>query len=529
VPGDCDYIIVGAGSAGCVLAARLSADPRARVLLLEAGGPGTRREVRVPVAFPALFRTECDWNYETEPQRRLGGRRLYWPRGKMLGGSSSMNAMIYMRGNRHDYDGWRDRGNPGWGYDDVLPYFKRAENNERGADEFHGAGGPLHVADLRSPNPLSRAFVEAAAELGLPLNPDFNGAEQLGFGLHQVTQKHGKRMSAAAAYLAPAWSRRNLRVETLAPVTGVIVERGRAVGVKYVSGGDKSTREARAEREVVLCGGAINSPQLLMLSGIGPADHLRAHRIAVAADLPGVGRNLQDHPAADVQWSCRRPVSLATAETHWSFLQYALFRSGPLSSNVAEAGGFVGIRLTSRGPSFQLHFCPVLIRRHYQTRPERHGFSCCVTLLVTSSRGRVSLRSASPFDPPVINPRYLLDPGDWEVLRAGIRQMRELAATRPFAPFGIEEVTPGASARDAAALDDFLRARLETLYHPAGTCKMGCDPLAVVDAQLRVRGVEGLRVADASVMPVLVRGNTNAPVIMIAEKAADMIRRSGGS
>jgi choline dehydrogenase len=437
--------------------------------------------------------------------------------------------MIYMRGHPGDYDRWRDLGNPGWSYADVLPCFKKAEHNERGTDAFHGAGGPLQVADLRSPNPLSRAFVEAASELGLPLNADFNGAQQLGFGLHQVTQKNGRRHSAAAAYLAPNLGRPNLRVVTQALASRILIEGGRATGVEYLGGGPPkgagAVTVARAGHEVILCGGAVNSPQLLMLSGIGPAEHLRALGITVVADLPGVGGNLQDHPSADAQWTCRRAVSLAAAESLWSLFQYLLLRTGPLSSNVAEAGGFLCTRPGDTAPDIQLHFCPVLVRRHYDTRPERHGFSCCVTLLGSPSHGRVRLRSASPQAAPAIDPDYLAASGDWAALREGVRLVRRLAATRAFAPFGVQELVPGVAAQDDNALDDFLRARLETLYHPAGTCKMGSDPLAVVDPQLRVRAVTGLRVADASVMPALVRGNTNAPTIMIAEKAADLIRR----
>ena len=383
---DFDYIIVGAGSAGCVLAARLSEDAHCQVLLLEAGGPDVRKEIHVPVAFPTLFRSELDWNYQTEPQARLGGRRLFWPRGRVMGGSSSINAMIYIRGHWKDYEQWRDAGNPGWGYADVLPYFKKAENNERGASEDHGAGGPLHVADLRSPNPLSRAFVAGAAELGLPLNPDFNRPEQLGFGFYQVTQKGGRRHSAAKAYLpdllwrvgqqspAPcvATSRRsNLRVHGGLLAMRILIENGKATGVEACY--KKEVTRFHASREVILCGGAVNSPQLLLLSGIGPAQELRALGISAVADLSGVGENLQDHPAADAQWSCRAPVSLARAEDLLSTLQFLFFRRGPLTSNVAEAGGFVCTRPGNFVPDIQFHFAPILLRRHYELRPTGHG------------------------------------------------------------------------------------------------------------------------------------------------------------
>lgn len=532
-----DYIIVGAGSAGCVLAARLSEDTHCTVLLLEAGGPDIRKEIHVPVAFPTLYRSQLDWNYETERQPRLNGRRLYWPRGRVMGGSSSINAMIYIRGHWKDYEQWRELGNPGWGYADVLPYFMKAENNERGASDCHGEGGPLNVADLRSPNPLSRAFVEGAAELGLPINPDFNRPEQLGFGFYQVTQKKGQRHSASKAYLPDLlWRvgtqgslfsdadprRPNLNVYSRIHATRILIESGKATGIETFR--HKEVTRFHANREVILCGGAVNSPQVLLLSGIGPALQLGALGIPVVVDLPGVGENLQDHPAVDAQWACRAPVSLARAEDLSSALLYLAFRRGPLTSNVAEAGGFVCTRSGNFVPDIQFHFAPVLLRRHYEMRPTRHGFSCCVTLLNSPSRGRIALRSADPFEAPSIDPDYLADAADWASLREGIRQMRSIAETRAFARFGCTEVQPGPAVQSDETLDEFLRARLETLYHPVGTCKMGRDENAVVDAKLRVHGVAGLRVVDASVMPVIPSGNTNAPVIMIAEKAAEMIR-----
>ncbi len=531
-----DYIVVGAGSAGCVVAARLAEDSQARVLLVEAGGADSHKEIHVPVAFPTLYRSAVDWNFETEPQVHLGGRRLYWPRGKVLGGSSSINAMIYIRGNRRDYDEWRDAGNPGWGFDDVLRCFKRSENNERGASQLHGAGGPLNVADLRSPNPLSLAFLEGARLIGLAANADFNGSEQLGVGLYQVTQKAGARHSAARAYLpgiprstsnqstAPFSSvagRPNLQILLQRMVARVVFEKTRAVGVEVLSGATRSF--IRAEREVILCGGAINSPQLLMLSGVGPAEALRAQAIPVVLDLPGVGANLQDHLSVDVQWRCRARVSLARAEGFFSQMQYLLLRRGPLTSNVAEAGGFVCTRPGETLPDIQFHFAPVLLRRHHEVRPAEHGFSCCVTLLRSPGRGRIALRSANPLEPPAIDPNYMADASDWVSLREGVRTMQRIGASGAFRRFGTEEVQPGAGVQTQPALDGFLRARCETLYHPVGTCKMGCDEEAVVDATLRVRGTEGLRVADASIMPVIPRGNTNAPAIMVAEKATEMI------
>jgi choline dehydrogenase len=515
-----DYVVVGAGSAGCVLARRLTEDAGARVLLVEAGGPDKRREVQIPAAFGKLFKTECDWDYETEPQPSLGGRRLYWPRGKMLGWSSSMNAMIYIRGHRTDFDGWRDAAGDGWDFPGVLPYFKKAEHQERGASEFHGTGGPLNVADLRTVNPLSRAFVAAAAELGHTLNPDFNGAEQEGFGVYQVTQKGGRRCSAAAAYLKPALGRPNLTVLTGAHATRVVFDGTRAAGVEYVRGG--GTERAHAAREVILSGGAVNSPQLLMLSGVGPADELRRLGVAPTADLPGVGRNLQDHLIVAVAYACTRPVSLASAEAKRNIASYLLFGRGPLTSNVGEAGGFVRTDPRLRAPDLQFHFGPVYYLSHGFVRPEGHGFSVGPTLIRPRSRGRITLKSADPFAPPSIEPRYLEDEADLRLLVEGVRLARELAHTRALGGFR------GAPVCEKLSTDEeivgHIRATAETIYHPAGTCRMGNDALAVTDARLRVRGVEGLRVVDASVMPEIVGGNTNAAVIMLAEKAADDIR-----
>jgi choline dehydrogenase len=517
-----DYVIVGAGAAGCVLAARLSEDPHTRVLLLEAGGPDRARELAIPAAFGRMLKSACDWAYETEPEPGLDGRRLYWPRGKVLGGSSSLNAMVYIRGQREDYDGWEKLGNSGWSFTDVLPYFRRAEDQARGASTYHGAGGPLGVSDLRTVNPLSRAFVAAGAELGYPANPDFNGAEQGGFGFYQVTQRRGRRESAATAYLRPARRRPNLVVRTGAHATRIIIERGRARGVEYAAGGTR--HDARATRETLLCGGTVNSPQLLMLSGIGPAEHLRTLGVAVAADLPGVGENLQDHLAVPVAYACREPVTLVNAERIGSLVAYLLFRRGPLTSNVAEAGAFVRTSPESGRPDLQFHFGPVWFIRHGLGNPPGHGFTFGPTLLHPQSRGRVRLRTTDPFAPPAIHAGYLTEPADAAPLIAGIRLSRRLAATRAFARFCGSESLPGLSLTDERDLRAFVRAHAETLYHPVGTCRMGVDRGAVVDPHLRVRGIEALRVVDASVMPLIPGGNTNAPTIMIAEKAVDLIR-----
>lgn len=522
MPEGYDYVIVGAGSAGCVLANRLSEDPETTVLLLEAGGPDNKQEIRIPAAFSKLFRSRFDWAFFTEAQAHLHQRQLYWPRGKVLGGSSSINAMIYIRGNRRDYDAWRDLGNRGWGFQDVLPYFKKSEDQQRGASEYHGAGGPLHVADLRSVNPLSHAFVEAGVEIGFTRNEDFNGLEQEGVGLYQVTQKRGRRHSAADAYLKPVLGRRNLTVRTGACVTRLLLEQKRAAGVNCVRGQQSET--LRAEREVILCGGAIHSPHLLMLSGIGPADSLRAMGIAVVQDLPGVGQNLQDHLFLPVAYECTQPVSLDRAETLGNFLRYLLFGRGPLTSNIAEAGGFTRTRPGLAAPDLQFHFGPVYYLNHGFVRPKGYGFSIGPTLIRPESRGAITLRSSDPFASPVIQPNYLSSDSELQVLVEGIKLARRIGGAGPFDRFRGAEQFPGAAAQGDDALAEYVRSAAETVYHPAGTCRMGQDAMAVVDDELRVRGLESLRVADASIMPTLVGGNTNAPTIMIAEKAADLIQ-----
>ena len=517
-----DYIIVGAGSAGCVLAARLTEDLRTRVLLLEAGGAGGAKEIRIPAAFSKLFKTGVDWNYATEPEPHLHERRLYWPRGKVVGGSSAINAMIYIRGNRADFDLWRDLGNAGWGFAEVLPYFKKSENQERGASEYHGVGGPVNVADPRYVNPLTRAFLAAAGEIGIAHNPDFNGEVQDGAALYQVTQKNGARWSAADGYLKPARERGNLTVVTAAHATRVLLEGKRAVGVAFLR--DGVPEEARADGEVILAGGTVNSPQLLMLSGIGPADELKAAGISAIQDLPGVGKNLQDHPMVSVGYLCTQKISLDGAETLGNLLRWLLWKNGPLASNVAEAGLFLRTRVGLGVPDLQLLFGPAYYRGHGLVRRKEHCFGFGPTLITPESRGDISLRSANPLDPPAIRANYLSTDADLRTMIAGVRLARRLAHAKAFDAFRGEELHPGAAMESDAEISEFLRNELETLYHPVGTCKMGVDALAVVDARLRVRGIEGLRVVDASIMPRVPAGNTNAPVIMIAEKAAEMIR-----
>jgi choline dehydrogenase len=518
-----DYIIVGAGSAGCVLANRLTEDPSIKVLLLEAGGPDSRREIHIPVAFSKLFQTACDWTYFTEPEPQLENRKLYWPRGKVLGGSSSINAMIYIRGNSQDYDHWRELGNPGWSYADVLPYFKKSENQERGPSEYHGTGGPLNVSDLCCMNPLSQAFLEAAEESGFSRNPDFNAASQEGFGFYQVTQKEGRRHSAAVAFLRPAMTRPNLTVKTKVHASGILFEKNRAIGVSFQR--EEGIEQARAEREVIVCAGAIGSPQLLMLSGVGNAAELRRFSIPVVCDLPGVGANLQDHPAIGLIYESLQPVSLLITENLSTQMRYLFFKNGPLTSNVAEAGGFVKLSANSATPEIQFHFGAGYFKNHGLETIKEHAYSFGPTLVRPQSAGYIRLRSSNPLDSPGIHANYFSDPRDLDMMVEGVKMARRIGAARAFAKYRGRELYPGNQVQSDDAIRGFIRKMVETLYHPVGTCKMGNDPAAVVDSDLRVHGVEGLRVVDASIMPSVPGGNTNAPTIMVAEKAADMIKR----
>jgi len=516
-----DFIVIGAGSAGCVLAARLSQGGRHTVLLLEAGGPDTHTSIHVPVAFPSLFKSELDWNYETTPQTRAAGRRDYLPRGKVLGGSSSINAMIYQRGHAAIYDGWAAAGNRGWSYADVLPYFKKAEHQERGPSEAHGVGGPLHVADLRDPSPLSLALLEAARESGFQVTDDFHAGAQEGFGLYQVTQKNGMRCSAAVAYLHPAMPRENLEVVTGAHVSRLVFEGARCTGVIYEKDGQQHT--ALAGREVILSAGSFNSPQILMLSGVGPGAALRALGIPVVKDLPGVGQNLQDHLMCPLSYHATQPITLAAAQSEAELIKFQNEQRGMLTSNVGEAGGFVKLSPSSPVPELQFHFGPAWFIFHGLQNPEGHGFTLLPGLVAPKSRGQVELRSPNPREAPVIDPNVLAEEEDLAVLVEGLKLGRKLLGARAFDPYRGEEHCPGAGAQSDAALSDHARSTVQTIYHPCGTCKMGSDTRAVVDQELRVRGLAGLRVVDASIMPVIVNANTNAPVIMIAEKAADMI------
>jgi choline dehydrogenase len=519
-----DYIVIGAGSAGCAVAARLSERADVTVALLEAGGTDDDPNIHIPAAFPALFNSRQDWAYHSEPMAELGGRSDYLPRGKVLGGSSSINAMIFQRGHPANYDGWAALGNDGWAWRDVLPFFKKCQDQGRGASNAHGIGGPLATVDAQSPNRLSLAFVEACAAAGLPLNPDFNAGHQEGFGLHQVTQRNGGRCSAAVGYLPAAMARSNFTVITDAAVERVILDGMRCIGAVFRRGGTTETIAAR--REVIVCTGAYNSPQLLMLSGIGPAAHLRSLGIDLVCDRPGVGQNLQDHVMVPVAYSCTQPITMAGAGEPAELARYQESRTGLLSSNIGEAGGFVRLDPRSPAPELQLIFAPAYLVRHGLDNPAGHGFTCHSGAVMPRSIGTVTLRSADPVAAPIIDCNFLADDADVLVLLAGVRLARRIIAAAPFDPYRGTEQFPGTDAQSDAELRAYIRTQAQTIYHPVGTCKMGSDRLSVVDARLRVRGVQGLRVADASIMPFIVNANTNVPTSMIGEKCADLILNS---
>ncbi|MDI1261102.1 choline dehydrogenase [Aquabacterium sp.] len=539
VPDVVDYIVVGGGSAGCVLANRLSEDPTVTVCLLEAGPADTHPTIHVPAGMLWLMRSKLlNWQFNTDQEKHLGGRQLFWPRGRMLGGSSSMNAMCYTRGHPSDYDAWAAQGNAGWSFADVLPYFKRAEDQVRGPSAYHGVGGPLHVSDFRAPSPLTRTYIEAGVQAGFPENDDFNGPNQEGVGFFQVTQKNGLRWSAAKGYLGAARGRANLHIVTGAMAHQVLLEGTgqaggpRAAGVVYQRQGQIHT--LRARHEVILSAGALQSPQLLMLSGIGPGQHLQSHGITPQVDLPGVGQNLQDHLDVMVVHQGKRALSRGFTPQNilggpWGLYQLLARGQGMLTNNGAEGCGFLKSSPSEPIPDLQLHFMPARIRDHGRDLRFMmgQGFSMHVCDLHPKSRGQITLKDKNPASYPSIQANYLSHPDDLAKMVLGIKQVRRIFAAPAFnADRGIE-LAPGPQATTDEQLAEHVRQHAETIYHPVGTCKMGSfalDPMAVVDDQLRVRGVRGLRVVDASIMPTLVGGNTNAPTIMIAEKASDLIK-----
>ena len=529
--GDFDYVVVGAGTAGCVLANRLTENGKHRVLLLEAGGRDTNPWLHIPLGYGKVFDDpKVNWCYTTEPDPTCGNRRIVQPRGKVLGGSSSINGMVYIRGNAADYDHWRQLGNEGWSYDDVLPYFRKSEDQARGADHYHGTGGPQTVSEQRDFHPLGRAHLKAVVEAGYTLNPDFNGAEQEGFGRYQVTQRHGRRWSAARGFLRPARKRANLRVATNARASRILFEGRRATGVEYRVGDE--THMARVRSEVILALGSFNSPQLLQLSGVGPGDLLRAHGIDVVADMPGVGAGMQDHYLVRMVYRCKQPVTLndvvqSKVRSAGTLLRYMFQRRGMMAMAAVPTGGFFRSDPRVATPDLQHHI--VLYSnggssgKHGSGLHTFSGLSATVIMLNPESRGTVEIGSADPNDAPLIKSRYLSTQRDAETLMKGARAVRNIMAQPALADYVGDEVEPGKDVQSDSELIDYLRNFGNTGFHPTSTCRMGPDETAVVDARLRVHGFGGLRVVDASIMPAVTSGNTNAPVLMIAEKASDMI------
>jgi choline dehydrogenase len=522
-----DYVIVGAGSAGCVLANRLSASGKHSVLLLEAGPKDSHIWIHIPLGYGKLFKEKSvNWMYQTEPEPGLNGRQVFQPRGKVLGGSSSINGLLYVRGQHEDYDRWRQRGNTGWGFEDVLPYFKKAESQQRGGDQYHGADGPLPVSDWRHHDPLSEAFVKAAVEAGIPFNADFNGAKQEGAGFFQTTTRRGRRASSAFSYLRPAKNRANLHIETDALAQRILFEGRRARGVEYRHNG--TLRTARARKEILVSSGAYNSPQLLQLSGVGPADLLKNHGIEIVLDSPGVGSDLQDHMQVRIVTRCTQRITLndivaSPVRSALAGVQWAALRKGPLTIAAGTSGAFFKTSPRLASPDIQIHFIPFSTDKMGEKLHPFSGFSASVCQLRPESRGTLRIKSADPSVPPEIRINYLATETDRRAFIDGLRILRGILAQPALKPYSVDEVYPGAKVVSDEDLLEFSRKTGSTVYHPTSTCRMGNDPLAVVDQRLKVRGIEGLRVVDASVMPDLMSGNTNAPTIMIAEKASDMI------
>ncbi len=534
-----DYIVVGAGSAGCVLAARLSEDPATRVLLLEAGPPDRSLWIHLPIGYgKTMWSDTYNWRFQTDPDPNMNGRRIYWPRGKTLGGSSSINGLIYIRGQREDYDHWAALGNAGWGYADLLPYFIKSEGNQRGASPFHGGSGPLKVSDIGAQHELIEAFIAGAQQTGVPRTDDFNGATQEGAGYFQLNTHKGWRVSTAKAYLDPARRRPNLRIETDAFAAGVIMEGTRAVGVRYRQGGEM--KSARCTAEVLLAAGSIQSPQLLQLSGIGPRALLAARGVPVVVDAPDVGENLQDHLQIRLNFECTRPITTNDQLNSWFGqmtlgLQWLLLRSGPLAVGINQGGCFMRALRDAHGqpvattPDIQFHVATLSADMAGGKVHPYSGFTMSVCQLRPESRGHIRIRSTDPFEPPEMQPNYLATELDRRTAVAGLQAARAIAASAAMRLYVKREVKPGPEAGSDAELLEFCRNNGATIFHPTGTCRMGIDARAVVDTRLRVNGAAGLRVIDCSVMPTLVSGNTNAPAVMLAEKAADMIRADARS
>jgi choline dehydrogenase len=521
-----DYIVIGAGSAGCPVANRLSADPKNRVLLLEAGPKDRNIWIHIPIGYYRTMHSALSWGYETEPDEGVAGRRLVWPRGKVLGGSSAINGLVYIRGQKQDYDHWRQLGNEGWGYDDILPFFKKAEDQERGSDDYHGSGGPLTVSDIRDRREICDAFMEAAQQAGIPRNNDFNGIDQEGVGNFQTTSRNGLRCSAATGYLKSIKNRPNLRIETDAMVLNILFDGKRASGIRFRQYGQEKI--VHAGGEIVLAGGAINSPQMLQLSGIGPAEHLRAHGIDVVHDNPGVGRDLQDHYQARIVMELKRSISVNDDVNNplrlaLTGLRYALFRRGPMTFSSGHVGVFTKVLPQSATPDAQVHFIPFSATKSGGDLHPYSGVTAAVCQLRPESRGEVMIASSDPLEHPKITPNYLSTEYDRRIMVEGLKMVRRIAHAPAFARHVAMEREPGAENVADETLLAYAREKGSTIFHPTSTCRMGRDNRAVVDSRLRVHGVEGLRVADCSVMPTVVSGNTNAPAVMIGEKCAHMI------